>query len=119
MANYPIYYFDDFKDVLGFLIKEDSYFKKINSLDTYLLSLLNCFIEKDNQLMEKFYKLYTITIKKKSNLTKFDLNIDEKKKLIEDGYQSTILYLNNIYNRYKQPIELMKQIKNSRIKTDI
>ena len=114
MANYPIYYFDNKDNILGFLITENYDYQEINSIDLYSLSILNSLLKKDTEMMDLLYDKYTVYIHKQKNMLKFDITSEDKHKLFESGYQSTISYLNTSYKEnhillYKDVLEDIKK----------
>tara|TARA_B100001093_G_scaffold464584_1_gene481596 strand:+ start:8811 stop:9725 length:915 start_codon:yes stop_codon:yes gene_type:complete len=100
ICNYPMYYFDNDKEnTIGIALQDISKPKNKSNYFKYIYSILNLLIQNTEKIMYKKYYKKTIFLKIKYNVTDFDFTLETKKYLINEGYQQTIKFLENIeYN---------------------
>jgi len=107
LAPYPMDYFEDKKEVIGFLIYKDCksiYKYETSSIEKYYTSLLNIVLD---SYLEKFYKGHeenTVLLNKSeliNNAMDFSLDNEKKNYLLEKGKD----FFNKFYNENLKKIE--------------
>lgn len=113
LNNYPIWYFQPSDKTLGFKLVKDNEKRDdliihknqdINNLMDYGISLVSAMLSQiERSYIRSDYWERTVTINT-FEVTATDFNVDEKtqNKLIEEGYQSTKLFINNFYKKSKK-----------------
>lgn len=108
MNNYPINIFkENKKKVLGVYLNDvKNEVDKINNIETFLFSNMDCIFEGINDILIKSYEKQTINLLlPKTNIFDLNINNDKKKELFDFGYNEAILFLNK---------ELLKKEKNNK-----
>ena len=110
ICNYPMYYFDnDRENTLGIALQDTSKPKNKSNYFKYIYSILNIMVQNMEKIMYKKYHDKTIFLKIKYNVTDFDFTLETKKYLINEGYEQTIKFLENIeYNN-----KIKSEVKNT------
>lgn len=112
MLNYPITYYKNTEDILGFLIispiNDET---EINTIDTYTLSLINCIIKRENNFCLQYFKDCTIPINVDISMINFNLSKEEKTKLFNIGYKETEKYLLKFYKKFSYPEDILSKIR--------
>ncbi len=97
--NYPIDLFKDkLNDVIGILL-DDTYdfVENFDELDTYILGIFKCILRGVSVSKYESYKKNTIKIICKTNIdTNYDINVNLKKQLFNDGYNTAKLFYEKI-----------------------
>ena len=95
MNNYPIDFFDNNNNVLGFQLKkkvENSEIQiQIDTLDKYIYQIMGCVTNKTSSLSE-FHVARTIEIYTNESIIDFGVTKARKKRLIQMGYECTEKY---------------------------
>lgn len=100
MDNYPIGIFDNKEEILGLYI-ENVVNPKINSIDQFIYSLINCLMKREIYFYKKKNKHITVNIKVGTNYSMFDIDIKQKKHLYTIGYREMNNYYNQYFSRFK------------------
>ena len=99
LDNFPIHLFPNDNHTLGIRLKS-SRNNNINNIEDYITTIIYTFTSKYESLKNKDFenRIITINIPEKITQLQFDINDENKKLLIEVGYQQTIDYINNKNN---------------------
>lgn len=102
MNNYPINIFkENKKRTIGVYLNEvKNNIEKINNIETFLFSNMDCIFEGINDILIKSYEKQTINLIL-PKISIFDLSINNKKKkeLFDFGYNETIIFFNKIITK--------------------
>lgn len=102
--SYPIKRFDNLDNVLGLklVVKgeiETEFDEKIETMDHYLYHVMHCYIlqKERSSTLSSQYSDHTIFIESNhiTHTINFNLNDDEKRRLIKCGYDATKMYFEN------------------------
>ena len=119
MDNYPIQIFKQYKDTtLGFLISNNDCNFKINDITSYIKSIMSCVNCRLKHYQQIGFEDNTIELKTDINGLNFNLNLEEKSKLIETGYNQTKKYLNEKLQQIKEKQKLNETNNNIELKSD-
>ena len=99
LDNFPIHLFPNDNHTLGIRLNS-SRNNNISNIEEYITTIIYTFTSKFESLKNKDFenRIITINIPEKITQLQFDINDDNKRLLIEVGYQQTIDYINNQNN---------------------
>ena len=100
--NYPIDYFQsNIEETLGIVLKHDDRdtMGEIDSFERYIISLVKCITQSTQNIMEKQYKKYTITLEIPYSFLNLDITSVAKKTNIDSGYNQFITKFRQIYKQ--------------------
>lgn len=99
LDNFPIHLFTNDNHTLGIRLNS-SRNNNISNIEEYITTIIYTFTSKFESLKNKDFenRIITINIPEKITQLQFDINDDNKRLLIEVGYQQTIDYINNKNN---------------------
>ena len=99
MNNFPIDLFNDkLNDVIGIYLDDIyDYNDEIDEIQDYFLRIFKCVFRGLNYNKIELYKKHFIHIKTHgSHTTNWEISSQEKKKLYDEGYNQTLLYIENM-----------------------
>lgn len=108
--NYPIHYFES-NDLLG--IKLVSHGEKIHEdknhpikdIYSYVFNVISCFlVQREKQTHSKQANTIYVHTEGMNHTVNFSISLEDKKQLIEDGYNATKEYFNKCVNSGKEKI---------------
>ena len=96
LDNFPVHLFSNDNHTLGIRLKS-SRNNNINNIEDYITTIIYTLTSKFEYLKNRDFenRIITINIPEKITQLQFDINDDNKRLLIEVGYQQTIDYINN------------------------
>jgi predicted acylesterase/phospholipase RssA len=102
--NYPIDYFhSNIEETLGIVLKHNDRdtMGEIDSFERYIISLVKCITQSTQNIMEKQYKKYTITLEIPYSFLNLDITNAAKKTNIDSGYNQFITKFRQLYKENK------------------